>query len=89
MQREAESEVVATHPAVLLGERQPEKTEFAHPSNDLVGELVTLVETAYDGSNRLAGEFHDRAAQGLMLIVETEPDHAAMLPAAIWTGARL
>ncbi len=75
MQREAEREVVAAHAAVLLRERQSEQTELPHACDDFVGKFVTLIEAADDGSNCLAGELHDSAAQGLMLIVETEADH--------------
>jgi hypothetical protein len=77
MQRYAEGEVVAPHAAVLLRERQAEQTELPDAGNEFVGEFVTLIESADHGSHCLASELHHGPAQGLMLIVETEADHAS------------
>jgi hypothetical protein len=85
----AEREVVAAHAAIVLGERQSEETQFPHASDDFVGELAALVESADDRGNNLAREIHHCATERLMLIVESEADHAAMLPGGNRTSARL
>src|SRR5262249_53225700 len=77
MERDAQGEVVAAHAAVLLRERQAEQTELAHAGDEFVGEFVTLIKFADHGSHCLASELHHGPAQGLMLIVETEADHAS------------
>jgi len=58
----AEGEDVAAHPAVLLGEGQPEQPELAHLGHDVVGELASLVVVSDHRRHHLAGEFGDGRA---------------------------
>src|SRR4029077_15864144 len=78
LQGEAEREVVAAHPAVLLADRQPEQPPPAHPRHDVVGELAALVQLADHRRDHVARELLDGLAQLLVLLIEPETDHAAL-----------
>ncbi len=75
LQGQAEREVVAAHAAVLLGERQAEQAELAHPGHDVVGELAALVVAADDRRDHVAGELGDGVPQVLLLRRELVTDH--------------
>ena len=81
LQRQAEGEVVASHPAVLLGEGQAEQPHLAHVGHDLVGELRPLVELPDDGGDLGPGETLDGGAQSLVLGAQVGVPITAAVPA--------
>src|ERR1700759_1379290 len=67
--------VAPPHPAVLLGERQPEQAELAHLGHDVVGKLTALVVAADYRRDHVAGELGDGVPQVLLLRRELVTDH--------------
>ena len=68
LQRQAQGEVVATHAAVLLRERQSEKAHIGHAGDDLVREGVLGVVLGSHRCDDLAGEVAHRLDKLLVLI---------------------
>ena len=75
LQGQAEGEIVASHAAVLLGERQPEQAELAHLGHDVVRELTAFVVAADDRRDDVAGELGDGVPQVLLLRRKLVTDH--------------
>ncbi len=67
---QAEREVVAAHPAVLLRERQAEQAHLAHLLDHRVRELGALVVVERRRRDDRPGEVGDGAAEGFLLVVE-------------------
>ena len=72
LDREAQREVVAALPAVLLGERQAEQPELRHLRDERVGELTTRVVVPDHGRDDVLGEGLDGLAQRLVLLGQSQ-----------------
>jgi hypothetical protein len=68
LQRQAEGEVVATHAAVLLGERQTEQAHVGHSRDDFVREGVLFVVLGGHGCHHALGEVSHRLRKLLIVI---------------------
>ena len=67
-QRQTQGEVVATHAAVLLRERQSEQTHLGHPSDNLVRERVLGIVFGGDRGDDLTREVPNCLRQLLVLV---------------------
>src|SRR5262249_9419748 len=76
LQRQAQREVIAAHPAVLLRERQPEQPHIAHLLDDVVREFAGLVETCGLRRDDAPGEILDGGAERLLLRIELVVRHS-------------
>ena len=59
---------VEPHPAVLLGDRDPEQPELLHLLDDRLGELVLVVVVLGVGEDLLVGELAHHLADRLLLV---------------------
>ena len=59
---------VEAHPAVLLGDRDPEEAELLHLLDDRLGELVLGVVVLRVGEDLLVDELADHLDDGLLLV---------------------
>jgi hypothetical protein len=75
VQGDAQGEEVAAHPAILFGKRQAEQAKLAHPRDDLIRKLTSLVEAADHRCDHVARELGHDQPEILVLITQPVADH--------------
>src|SRR5262249_24866501 len=80
-------EVVAAHPAVLLGERQAEQSHLAHLVDDLVRERVPLVEVTDNRRDDVVCELAYGLPQRFVLLAEHQVRHGGLSLASWYEGS--